>query len=179
MTEATPPLNKTPEASRKLTHAEYHLSQIRSENVKVVRKDRVAIEASVSGCLGAIKSALYRLKKEVGRERYNEKLSQWKGTLDKAERHRWNLMGKLRDLDVHEADIETSVRQSAIPAHQVPGIRVFTAPGGEVPNPDPGGSPAFASGWYFSQEVYVEANEASKACEEFLRLAKRFVGEFQ
>jgi hypothetical protein len=172
-------VSKTPRAERKIAHARFHLGRLRAENAKVVGRDAVAIEADISACLGAIKSALYRLQKEAGGQPYKKTLAYWKGTLSPAERHDFRRMTKLRDLDVHEDDIPTSIKEKAIPALSVRGFTVSTPPGVLMPNPDPKGLPKFATAWVIGQEVLLEAGEAAGKCERYIDLLTRLVKEFQ
>jgi hypothetical protein len=172
-------MSKTPQASKKLAQARLFLHRVHTENQKVIGKDTSVMEADISACLGAIKAALYRLKKEVGAQSYEATLAKWKGMLGPLERTRFQRMQDLRDLDVHETDIKTTVKQNATPAHLVPGVTVWGPPGILLPNPEPGGDPPFAPAWVIGHEVYVAADEAATACEKFLNLAERLVAEFQ
>jgi hypothetical protein len=172
-------MSKTPHADRKVEHASFHLGRLRAENAKMIGKNGLAIEADVSACLGAIKSALYRLKEEVGSHAYTTTLARWKGTMTPVERHRFKRMADLRDLDVHEGDIQTSVKQTAVPASAVPNVTASAPPGVLVPNSDPEGIPKYAVAWVFRQEVQLEAADAAATCEKYLELLKRFIAEFQ
>jgi len=173
-------MSKTPYTDRKVAHAEFHLGRLKQENVKMIGRDSLAIEADLTACLGAIKSALNRLWKEVGAATYNRRLSAWKGTLSQVERRRFNRMRELRNLDVHEKDIETSVKQTAVPAIMVPGVTSWFVPGeAMLPNPDPQGTPAYAPAWVYGQQIQLEAADAATTCEKYLDLLRRFVKEFQ
>jgi len=173
-------MSKTPNADRKAEHASFHLARLRAENAKMIGTDGLAVEADMSACLGAIKSALYRLKEEVGSQAYATTLARWKGTLTPVERHRFTRMADLRDLDVHEGAIPTAVKQTAVPANTVPGVTVLGPPGVmAAANPDSEGIPKYASAWVYKQEVQLEAADAAATCEKYLDLLTRFIAEFQ
>lgn len=172
-------MSKTPLASKKLAQARFFLHLLQAENQKVIGKEGLALEAYLGACLGSIKAALYRVKKEVGAQTYEATLAKWKGTLSRPERKRFERMQNLRDLDVHEADIKTTIKQKAIPAHHFQGMTVRGPPGHLIPNPVPGGDPPFAPAWVIGNEVYLDADEVAAACEKFLSLAERLLAEFQ
>lgn len=83
-------MSKTPRAARKLDQAQLFLGLLQTENAKVIGKNGRLIEAYTSGCLGALKSAVYRLKKEVGGAAFTAGESRFKGGLDRVERHRYS-----------------------------------------------------------------------------------------
>ncbi len=178
-------VSKTPLASRKLDQARLFVHLLHAENKKVIGKESLIIEAYLDACLGAIKSALYRLEKEVGTPIYNAALAKWRGELRKLsplELHRFDRMQKLRNMDVHKEDIKTTIEPKAIPAPHIniTGMVAVSGPPGEpLPNPVPGGEPPFAPAWVIGSEVFVDSVEAAAACEKFLALAERFVAEFQ
>ena len=107
-------MSKTPRAAKKLDQARFFLSLLRAENAKVIGNDGRGIEAYTSACLGALKSAVYRLKKDVGRAAFTAAESRFKGGLDRVERNRYDRMMNQRDFDVHERDLPTTIAQRAI-----------------------------------------------------------------
>ena len=171
-------VSKTPLATKKLEQARFFLGLIRAENQKAIAKDAPAIEAFLSACLGATKAAFYRLEKEVGKTVFKGKKTRWHTGLDVKERKFFNWMMKQRDLDVHETDPKTTLKQKAIPAYVVPGVHVVSPPGVLVPNPDPSGHPRFAPGWVIHGEVQLGAQEATAACEKFINLMDSLLSQF-
>jgi len=173
-------VSKTPQAAKKLGQAQFFLALLRDENAKVIGQDGRAIEAHTSGCLGALKSAVYRLKKDVGRAAFTVGESRFKAGLDRVERHRYERMMNQRDFDVHEGDVPTTIAQRAIPAHLAPrGVQFFAPPGVVFPNPIPGGQPAFSIGWMIAQEVHLDAAAVETTCARYVDLVARLLAEFQ
>ena len=173
-------MSKTPRATKKLDQAQFFLALLRAENAKVIGKDARGIDAYTSACLGALKSAVYRLEKDVGRAAFTAGESRFKGRLDSVERHRYERMRNQRDFDVHEGDLPTTTAERAIPAHLAPpGVRFFAPPGVAVPNPVPGGEPAFSIGWVIAQEVHLDAAAVETTCARYVDLVARLLAEFK
>jgi hypothetical protein len=172
-------LSKTPRAAKKLDQARFFLALLQAENAKVIGKNGQGIEAYTSACLGALKSAVYRLKKEVGTPAFMARESRFKGGLDRVERHRYERMMNQRDFDVHEGDLSTTMAERAIPANLAPpGIKFFAPPGVRVPNPVPGGVPPFSIGWVIAQEVHLDAAAVETTCARYVDLVARLLAEF-
>ena len=93
-------MSKTPLAEKKLSQARFFLGLLRAENAKAVGNDGRAVEAYTSACLGALKSAVYRLENDVGATAFGAGESRFKGKLDKIGRHRYDRMMAHRDFDV-------------------------------------------------------------------------------
>jgi hypothetical protein len=173
-------VSKTPLATRKLDQARFFLELLHAENAKVIGEKRRGIEAYTSACLGALKSAVYRLEKDVGRTEFRAGESKFKGRLDRAERNRYERMKNQRDFDVHEGDLSTTSAERAIPAHLAPaGVKIFGPPGLLVPNPVPGGEPAFSVGWLIAEEVHLDAAAVETTCSRYVDLVAHLLAEFQ
>lgn len=173
-------VSKTPRAAKKLDQARLFLALLRAENAKVIGKDGRGVEAYTSACLGALKSAVYRLRNEVGRAAFTVGESRFKGGLDRVERRRYDRMMNQRDFDVHEGDLPTTTAERAIPAHLAPrGVQFFAPPGVLVPNPVPGGEPAFSIGWVIAQEVHLDAAAVETTCARYVDLVARLLAAFQ
>ena len=110
-----PAMSKTPKASRKLQHARFFLRQLKLLDAKLIGKDPHEFECYLSACLGALVSAFYRLREEVGHSTFKKKKGQWLMHLSVDKRQFFNHMTKQRDLDVHEVDPETIKKETAIP----------------------------------------------------------------
>ncbi len=173
-------MSKTPRAAKKLDQARFFLALLRAENAKIIGKDGRGIEAYTSACLGALKSSVYRLKKDVGRAAFTARESRFKGGLDRVERNRYDRMMNQRDFDVHEGDLPTTIAERAIPAHLAPrSLQFFAPPGVVVPNPVPGEKPAFSIGWVIAEEVHLDAAAVETTCARYVDLVARLLAEFQ
>ena len=173
-------MSKTPLATKKLEQARFFLALLHAENAKVVGEKRRGIEAYTSACLGALKSAVYRLEKDVGHTAFRSGESKFKGRLNRAERHRYERMKNHRDFDVHQGDLPTTLTERAIPAHLAPrGVQFLGPPDLLVPNPVPGGQPAFSIGWLIAQEVHLDAAAVETTCARYVDLVARLLAEFQ
>lgn len=84
-------MTKTPRAAKKLEQARCFLGDLNTENRKVIGKDRAIVDRCVSACLGAVKAAFYRLKKEVG-PTFGAKNKAWRETLTEEQRAFFNRM---------------------------------------------------------------------------------------
>ncbi len=81
----------------------------------------------------------------------------------------------LRHQDVHRADPDLTVKESAIPAHQAPGVSVTSGLGVLMPNPVPGRSRLqFAPAWILTQEVHLAAAETTE-CARALDLLEDLI----
>lgn len=168
-------MTKTPRAAKKLEHARFFFQHAKLENQKVIGKDRSVIEACVSACIGAVQSAFYRLRDEIGAG-FEAKHKTWRKSLTQDELAFLNRMIKLRDMDVHIDDIALSAKVSAIPAHLVPGVTVFPGPlRAGVLNPITGGQPSVAPSLVTFQKYSLVGDEAASTCEKFLTLMGRLV----
>ena len=159
-----------PRSTKKLEQSRFFLRRIREETRKTIGKEQFAIEALLSACLGAAKSAFYRLEKEIGKTTFKPRQAQWRKSLSRDDREFFNRMLKLRDEDVHVTDPQTSVKQRWLPAHMVPNVEVSAPPGVVVPNPAPGGYPPFAVGWVGVADTTLEGQEIADICERFINL---------
>jgi hypothetical protein len=79
-------------------HAIFHLDQLKAELEKPDVRLR-AVEAYLSGCLGAVQSAFYALEK--AHPRFRAVHGQWRRSLEPADREFMNRMMAERDNDVH------------------------------------------------------------------------------
>ena len=79
-------MSKMLRAEKKLDQARFSLALLHAENAKVIGNDGRAIEAYTSACLGALKSAVYRLEKEVGLAAFGVGESRFNGKLDRLDR---------------------------------------------------------------------------------------------
>ncbi len=172
-------MTKTPNASRKLDHARIHLGLLQEENRKDVGKDRLAMEAHMSACLGAVASAYERLHNEVDKDVFKRKNAEWRSRLTPEDQAFFDRMKTYRDIDVHRGAFKTTEKAKPVPAHMVPGVQVFGPVDALIPNPDPGGTPRFAPAWIIGQEVYVKEEEATQACGKYLELMENLVRQFQ
>lgn len=185
-------MTKTPRAAKKLEQARFFLHLLQAESQKIFGKGGFALEAYLSACLGAAQAAFYRLEKEVGKATFARKQKAWRRRLSEEERAFFNWMMGQRDLDVHQEDPKTTIKEKALPwplasilmgnpAHRHPayGLHIFGPPGVVVPNLVPGGHPPFAAAWVFTHEVHLGAEEAAQACRKFLDLMESLVAEFQ
>ena len=167
-----------PGASKKLAQARFFLGLAHTGNKKVIGTDAFAIEAYLSALLSMAQAAFYRLEAEIDPVYLAWVRAEWWDALAAADRKILTTLIGLRHQDVHRADPDLAVKESAIPAHWAStSVSISSIVGVFTPNPVPGGSPPFAPAWIVTQEVHLAAADPAE-CARALDLLDDLIARF-
>jgi len=165
-----------PSVAKKIRQARLFIGLARAEN-QAHFPDQEAVEAFLAAFLSAAQAAFYRLQAGVGREALECAHEDWWASLNDEDRVLLTRLIGLRHRDVHRDDPEVAVREGAIPVEQLRGAYIAAPAGLLIPNPIPGGVPAFATGWMLTQQVELAAADLD-GCARALDLLAGLVDRF-
>ncbi len=168
------------DVGKMLNVARFHLRGYESELRESTSSDSFAMEAFLVACLQAGGAVFYTLSnRDKGVVNpFAGKARNWKRDLAKARKGDSKFFFRMighRNSTVHVSIVATEVATLAFPARLAPDAVVSAAPGTALPNPVPGGSPAFAQAWVSIANLRLDGTDALSTFKRFLNLLDELV----
>ena len=163
------------DVGKMLSVSRFHLRGYESELRKSISSDPFAMEAFLVASLQAGGAVFYTLSNR-GKGVVNPfagKVRTWKADLKKVRKDDYDFFFRMvehRGSTVHVSTVATEVWTMAFPARLAPNGVASAAPSTALPNPVPGGSPAFAPAWVSFANLRLDGTDALSTFKRFLDL---------